>query len=114
MTVKVNKSKDYTISEIRSGFLTLLSAVLLFFLFGLFTILFNNKPGNDISLWICGNFIFHCAACVWSRNFKIQEETVLSLYAELSFVLTQSPQTAVKNICSSYGSYKLRGRNKME
>ena len=85
MTVKVNKSKDYTISEIRSGFFNTVVSCIVAFLFGLFTILFNNKPGNDMSAFGFVE-IFHCAACVWSRNFKIQEETVLSLYAELLFL----------------------------
>ena len=82
MTVKVNKSKDYTISEIRSGFFNTVVSCIVVFLFGLFTILFNNKPGNDMSAFGFVEILFSIALLVYG----VQEETVLSLYAELLFL----------------------------
>lgn len=65
MTVKVNKSKDYTISEIRSGFFNTVVSCIVVFLFGLFTILFNNKPGNDMSAFGFVEILFSIALLVY-------------------------------------------------
>lgn len=97
MTVKVNKSKDYTISEIRSGFFNTVVSCIVVFLFGLFTILFNNKPGNDMSAFGFVEILFSIALLVYGVvTLKSRKKRFYHYMQSYSFCVDAVTQTAVK------------------